>query len=216
MKIQYLTATLFLASSGAIIGTDAPQNPAPDKTSPKYTIPQEVEQPFMQKVKQELWQNIPFVFGYIQGFAGENIRRSTPDPVAVVLHWPRPEPMSNKSLLASSCLASVLGMRCFRFVTSLVLGKDRADDSLFNMRFDEGYTICGLSVFPLFGIGYVAQRIVGDNPSNSKTAACIAASLVLPALLVKIDEWLEQRKKNRLEIQKKGTEVPNTTAPQVQ
>ncbi len=216
MKIQYLTATLFLASSGAIIGNDAPQSPVLDSTSPSCTTPQEVVPSFMQKVKEELWQNIPFVFGYIQGFAGENFRRSTPDPVAVILHRTRPEPMSNKSLLASSCLASVLGMRCFRFVTSLVLGKDRADDSLFNMRFDEGYTICGLSTFPLFGIGYVAQKIVGDNPSNSKTAACIAASLVLPALLVKVDEWLEQRKKNRMAVQKDGTEVHTAPTPQVQ
>lgn len=74
-------------------------------------------------------------------------------------------------------------------------------------------TVTGLGTFAVSSLGLLslAEKLVGNNPSALKTAGCVAAGLMIPALLVKMDEWAEESS----EIEKKDEKVQPVKKPRI-
>jgi hypothetical protein len=55
-------------------------------------------------------------------------------------------------------------------------------------------TVTGLGTFMVTSLGLLslAEKLVGKNPGVLRTTGCLGVGLMIPALLVKIDEWTEE------------------------
>ncbi len=232
MKHIYLITTLLLASSAALMGSEAPKKALPKKASPSTFIPHEMlaktekrsaddEQPQTSK-KKGIKEMALVNLGVFTTLLGANYLANFLFKI----------PQDAKKDIAWSALCSTLGTQLlFPAILTAFEAKDPdyASDEYWLLPLSKKNLrtyASGLGVFLLtaYGMANATSNFLGQNPGTAKVVGCIATSLALPPLLAKLDgmhgqngkslyEWLREKMRGT---KKDATEAPNSSTQEVQ
>ncbi len=233
MKQTYLITTLLLASSAALMGSEAPKKAMPKKASPSTFIPNEKqanketqttddEQP--QTTKKKGIKEMALVnLGVFTTLLGVNY----------LTNYLFKIPQDAKKDIAWSALCSTLGTQLlFPAILTAFEAKDPdyASDEYWLLPLSKKNLrtyASGSGVFLLtaYGLANATSSFLGQNPGTAKVVASIATSLALPPLLAKLDgmhdgqngkslyEWLREKMRGT---KKDATEATNSSTQEVQ
>lgn len=193
MKTSYVTL-LLLSMTGASIANDTPSKEVPQTIPSEQQAPQ--PQTYSQKVVQELKANAPWFLGALAANYSMNL-------------WDK-RPQNHTLNVASAALISPFCNRFFAFPGLMMAGLETDPNKAHTInafaRVDEAASSIALSkkrLRPLvYGLGtclltgtalrLLSQDALGEAPSKKKLFGSLLAGLLIPALLVKTDEWAEQ------------------------
>lgn len=194
---NYGIALLVLSLTGASIANDTPtkeETTRLNELSQEEQVPQ--PQTYSQKVVQELKANAPWFLGALVSNYGTSL-------------WDK-KPQNHTLNFASAALISPFCNRFFALPGLMAAGLEIDPNRAYKInalaRLAEATssaTFSKKSIRPLvYGLGtclltgtalrLLSQDALGEVPSQKKLFGSILAGLLIPALLVKADEWAEQ------------------------
>ena len=196
---NYLIILLLLSASGVSIASNAPTPPNEEALKQSQYSKKGgtmIESYGETKFAKELKANGPWFLAALVANYGMNL-------------WDRKSPNHTLNFASAALMSSFLNR--FTIFPGLMMGGLESDPNKAHTlnaftRVDEaitGTTLSKKSIRPLvYGLGtsiltgsalfFLSQEALGENPTKTKLVGSILASLLIPALFVKIDELAEQ------------------------